>query len=74
MFAYNGRDNVDGGDGIDYIQSADGGDCLWGGASVIRATNGYPQVFDIYGTGLDEENYTIVMDFWREDAVAIGDG
>jgi len=43
---------------------------LWGGAGVKGS--GSQQWFDIAGTGLDEENYTIIMDFWREDAVAIG--
>jgi hypothetical protein len=44
---------------------------LWGGAADKDFTD-FNQTFEIVGTGLDEENYTIIMDFWREDAVAIG--
>jgi hypothetical protein len=47
---------------------------MWGGAATKTdvIADQFNQTFVVYGTGLDEENYTIIMDFWREDAVAIG--
>jgi hypothetical protein len=71
-----------GGADRDLLISHDGGDCLWGGATHLSGdedddaflTEGENQRFQINGTGLDEENYTIIMDFWRDDAVAKPDG
>lgn len=63
-----GWDAMHGGNGTDLMMSWDGGDCLWGGA--VDPDSSDKQIFKIYGTGLDEENYTIVMDFWKDGAVA----
>ena len=74
-----GWDTVFGGAGCDYIYSKDGGDVIWGGPCVPRgagythegtAENDYDvQIFAIEGTGPDPDNFTVIMDFWREDAV-----
>ena len=66
-----GWDTVFGGEGCDYIYSYDGGDVIWGGECLYNddTANDY-QYFYIYGTGPDPENFTVIMDFWREDAFA----
>ena len=73
LAADSGRDNIDGGNHSDRLISWDGGDCMWGGAADLENEGGTrKQQFIVRGTGLDEENYTIIMDFWREDAVDVG--
>lgn len=66
-----GWDTVFGGEGCDYIYSYDGGDVIWGGECIpdenAKGAHDY-QLFHIYGTGPDPENFTVIMDFWREDA------
>ena len=83
IVAGQGWDTVFGGDGCDYIYSQDGGDVIWGGPCVPRSAdydhavaengddeNDYSlQVFKIEGTGPDPDNFTVIMDFWRDDAV-----
>jgi len=60
-----GWDTVFGGDGCDTIVAYDGGDVLWGG----DCDGDNDQIFSIYGTGQDPENYTVIMDFWHETAM-----
>jgi Ca2+-binding RTX toxin-like protein len=71
-----GWDTVFGGDGCDTIISEDGGDVLWGGdcdpAADVKGGASPPpegQLFFIIGTGAEEENYTVIMDFWHETAM-----
>ena len=62
-----GLDTVFGGDGCDTLTVADGGDVVWLGA--CPAADATDQKLTIYGTGLDIENYVVIMDFWLSDAV-----
>jgi hypothetical protein len=61
-----GWDTVFGGDGCDEIYTQDGGDVIWLGQ--CDKDEGVMQTLNIAGTGVDPENYTVVMDFWLEDA------
>lgn len=72
LYTGSGWDVVFGGDGCDYIYSQDGGDVIWAGACDPSDPdeNNTNQYIVVYGTGEDPENYTVIMDFWNEDAVA----
>ena len=71
-----GWDTVFGGPGCDVIYSEDGGDVIWGGdcnpnepsetGVQIALEN---QVFAIFGTGNEPDNFTVIMDFWHETAM-----
>ena len=44
---------------------------IWGGECLYNDDTAHDyQYFYIYGTGPDPENFTVIMDFWREDAFA----
>lgn len=66
-------DYLYGGEGNDYMMSIDGGDKLWGGPADLKAPEDECQTFYIHGTGDDngtqQEQFSIIMDFWRNDAV-----
>jgi hypothetical protein len=61
-----GWDTIFGGDGCDTINTEDGGDVIWlGGCSKEEESM---QTLNVQGTGIDPENYTVVMDFWLAEA------
>ena len=70
-----GWDTVFGGPGCDSIYSQDGGDVIWGGDcepedEIDADDHTFYQWFNISGTGTDPENYTVIMDFWHEQAMS----
>jgi hypothetical protein len=67
IFTGSGWDVVFGGDGCDYIYSQDGGDVIWAGPCVPDGDQN--QYITVYGTGEDPDNFTVLMDFWSQDAV-----
>jgi len=69
IFTGAGWDVVFGGDGCDYIYSQDGGDVIWAGPCTPESAMD-KQYITVYGTGEDPDNFTVLMDFWSEDAIA----
>ena len=59
-----GWDTIFGGPGCDTIYTYDGGDVVWLGDCEDEVVQ---KVF-IYGTGIDPENWTVIMDFWLPGA------
>ena len=72
LWTGSGWDVVFGGDGCDVIYSQDGGDVIWAGACDPTANGEINslQYISVYGTGEDPENYTVIMDFWIDEAVS----